>query len=88
MYLRLRGVSAWPPLDRAIVSCVRAGEAKLCERLSENDYLNAGENSLEISASFVVCSFSSAYGLLCVTWVVRTLAHVCCYMHVFAQTVR
>ena len=71
-------MSACPPLDREIVSfrsCVRAGEAKLCERVSEKAPSLPRANALENSSGFF--SSSCPYGMLCFTWVLRICVHFC-----------
>ena len=85
-------MSVCPPLDWEIDfgfgSIVRAGEAKLCERVSEKAPSAPRENPLENSSgcSLSLSSSSSAYGLLFFTWVSRILSHFCCYVHGFART--
>ena len=75
--------SDWESMSR---SCVRAGDAKVCERVSECDSLNSGENALENSCSFfsfLSVSFASAYGLLCSTCVLGISLWVCLNLWIF-----
>ena len=53
-------------------SCVRAGEAKLCERISEEAPSVPRANALENSFPFLFCfcfSYSDADRLLCFPWI-------------------
>ena len=54
-------------VSRKLLRSVRACESKLCERVGENDSINAEGNPLEVSSSSSSFFFlySSAYGLVC-----------------------